>query len=79
MKNDTCKGCKAMAQRIVDAGDAFVASLSILGDITKEEAERVFAYYRKHKIAKVDAVNGRVDVTHGAFLDRETIRKAVAL
>ena len=73
------KGCKAMAERIVHAEDAFLDTLMALGGIERAAAVRVFAYYRKNRIAKVDAVNGRVDVTHGAFLDGDTIRKAAAM
>lgn len=70
------KGFKAMAERTVQAEENFIDTLISLGDVSRDDAERVLAYYRKHKIVKMDAVNGRLDVTHGALLDRDTIRKA---
>lgn len=49
------------------------------GGVGRAAAERAFAYYRKHKIATVDAVVGRVEVAHGAFLEPEVIQKAAAM
>jgi hypothetical protein len=78
MKTTTmAKGNRATAERIVRAGDEFVAVLMSLGGISKDDAERVFEHYRKIRVAKVDSVIGRVDVKDGAFLDREVIRRAV--
>jgi hypothetical protein len=77
--NSVSAACKVIAQRIVDAENAFVDVLMAAGDISKADAERVFAYYRKHRISVLDAVGGRMTVKNGAFLDRDVVRKAAAL
>ena len=71
------KGLRAVAQRAENADRAFVAVLMTAGDICEADAEKVAAYYRKHRITKRDWGGGVVSVTHGAFLDRDVIRKAV--
>jgi hypothetical protein len=70
---------KDIAQRLVNAEENFIASLMEFGAITRAEAIRVFDLYRREKIIKRDTAIGRYHVTHGAFLDREAIRNALAL
>lgn len=70
-------GLKNMAQRIVNAERGMVDTLRQLGNISEVEALRVFAYYRKHKLIKLDPVGGTYHVKHGAFMDRDVIRRAV--
>lgn len=76
MGNEIARGCKNMAQRIVQAEADFVATLMDLGGIDHATAERVLAHYRKIRVVRMDAVMGRVTVKHGAFLDREVIERA---
>jgi hypothetical protein len=68
---------KDIAQRTVNAENSFVESVMNCGACTKAEAEKVMAYYLKHKIAKMDAVIGRISVKHGAYLDADVIRNAI--
>lgn len=77
--NSIGAACKVIARRIVDAENAFVDVLMTAGGISKSDAERVFAYYRKHRISVLDAVGGRMTVKNGVFLDRDVIQKAAAL
>lgn len=77
MASTMSKGTKAMAERMVRAEESFLDVLVDLGGISRDEAERVLAYYRKHRLVKMDAVNGRMDVSNGAFLERDVIRRAV--
>jgi predicted phage-related endonuclease len=72
-------GTRDIAQRIVNARRSFVESLAELGAISTVDAERVADLYLKRKLAKTDAVGGRVNVRHGAYLDRDVIRRAAAL
>lgn len=74
-QNEQC--FRTIAQRIVDAENAFVGVLMAAGGISKADAERVFAYYRKHRISVLDAVGGRMTVKNGVFLDRDVIQRAV--
>lgn len=72
-------GFKNVATRMVAAETNFVEVLMALGDITKAQAEHVLAVYRKLKLLKRDVVGGRISVTHGAYLDKDTITKALTL
>lgn len=75
---ETIPGTLAVAQRIVTGEDDFITALADLGGITRAEAERVFAYYLRHRLAKRGR-GFRVQVKHGSFLDREVIRKCAAV
>lgn len=72
-------GTKRVAERMVRAEEDFIANLMKLGGISRTNAERVLSYYLKHKMVQMDAVNGRLDVKHGAFLDRDVIQRAASL
>jgi hypothetical protein len=70
---------KAIAQRIVNAENSFVETLMRCGNISKEDATKVMNLYLKKKLAKMDAVIGRISVKHGAFLDPHAIANAVKM
>lgn len=72
-------GNKATAQRIETAYANFAETLIRIADITSDEANKVTALYLKNKLAKMDAVIGRISVKHGAFLDRSAILNAVEM
>jgi hypothetical protein len=72
-------GAKAVAERMVRAEEEFIGTLMSTGGLDREAAERVLSYYRKHKIVRMDAVNARMSVTHGMFLDRDVIQRATTL
>jgi len=72
-------GIKAMAERIIAAEDNFTETLMALGGISKPTAAKVCQFYLKNKLAKVDAVMGRINVKHGAFLDARAIQRAAEL
>lgn len=72
------KSFKAMAQRAVNAEAAFIESLMFHGDISEAAATKVASYYLREGIAKVDYGIGRVNIKHGAFLDKAVIRRALA-
>ena len=69
---------KAIAQRIVNAENAFITSVVEIAGCTEAQAAKVMNLYLKNKIAKLDPVIGRVSVKHGAFLERDVILRAVA-
>lgn len=71
----TVKGFRAMAQRMVNAEEKFVADIMALGGLSSEQAETVLAAYRKAKVVKMDAVGGTLTVRHGALLDRDVLRR----
>jgi len=75
----TAQHYKDIAQRIVNAETSFIACMEDGYGLTEDEALRVFNLYMKERIIKVDAVMGSWTVKHGAFLDKETIQKAVEM
>lgn len=71
------EGSRHVAQRMVNAADGFMSMLTELHGITKDEASKVLAEYRKAKVVKLDAVGGRYAVKHGVFLERDVIQNAI--
>jgi phage-related protein (TIGR01555 family) len=73
------EGNRNTAHRIVTAENNFRETLmrSAPG-ITEAEAEKAMRTMLKLKVAKLDPIIGRIDVKHGAFLEPEAIRNAVA-
>ena len=77
--SDMSAGLKNVAQRMANAENNFLDTLVDLGGITRQQATTVLGAYRKAKVVKMDAVNGRMSVTHGSYLDRDVIRRAAGL
>jgi hypothetical protein len=73
------KGLKDVGKRMADAEINFISILKELGGINQQEAEKVFAYYLKHKLIKREIGIGKYTVKNGAYLDPETIKRAVEL
>lgn len=71
-------GFRAMAQRAVNAENDFVAALQKIANLSEGDAQMVFNAYVKLGLAKRDIVIGRYTVTHGAFLDRKNILRALS-
>lgn len=64
-----------MAQRLLNARQAFAEVLVELGGISPEQAERLMNLMLRHKVAKVDYQLGRINVSHGFYLDRYVIQQ----
>lgn len=73
------KGLKDIGKRMADAEINFIKTLQELGNISEEDAIKVFNYYLKHKLIKRDVAAGKYNVKHGAYLDPEIIKKAVSM
>lgn len=71
------KSFRDMAHRIDVAERDFIKTLMTFGDISESDAKKVFAFYRKLKVLKNQYAVSRISVKHGAFLDKETIRRAI--
>ena len=71
------KGTQAMAQRIVNAEENFADTLVAIANITRDEAFKAMRTMLKLKVAKLDAVGGRITVKHGAYLETSAIINAV--
>jgi hypothetical protein len=72
-------GFKNVASRMVAAENNFLEVLMNFGEISKADAGKVLAVYRKLKMVKMDAVMGVMSVKHGAYLDKATIANALAM
>ena len=70
-------GISNMSDRIDNAKTNFVEMLMNMHGITQEQAEHVLAVFIKHKAVKRDIVNGRYNVTHGAYLEAHVITNAL--
>lgn len=71
------KGLRGVAQRLESAEQNFIATLMDRGGITRAEAVKVLALYRKMKLVTRDAIGGVINVKHGGFLDRDVILRAL--
>lgn len=78
-KGDEMNSFEAMAIRIENAHNAFVASVVEQFGYTKAEAEQILAVYLKHKIIKVNPVGGGYSLTHGAFWEKAPMDNALAI
>lgn len=72
------QGSRNVATRMVQARAALVETLAELGGLSAVDAERVARVYISKKVVKLDAVNGRYNVIHGALYDRDNIRHVLA-
>lgn len=68
-----------IAARMVKADADFVAQLVQFGAISQADAEKVFDLYRRKKWVKRDLWFARWTVTHGGFLERDVIGRALDL
>ena len=77
--SDMQPGLKNVASRMDQADAGFKDNLKELGGLTDEQAEKAFDYYKENKLFKPDAVMGKHTAKHGAYMDRDVIRKAAGL
>ena len=68
---------EAMLHRIENGHQAFIEVLQSAGEISRADAIKVKSLYLENRLAKMDTGIGRISVKHGAYLDRDVIRRAV--
>lgn len=68
------KSFQDMAARADAAYDRLVENLSTMGCINRDQAAKVANLYIKHKVVKLDYVNGVYNIGHGAFYDKASIQ-----
>ena len=73
---ETIPGMRAVAQRIVNAENAFIDFAMRTAGLTKPEAETALASYRKNKAIKIDPVGGSFTFTNGGFAEVDVLRRA---
>ena len=67
---------KAIATRIVNAETNMVSTIAEIANLSHADAVAAFNTLRKVKAIKLDAVNGKYLVKHGAYMDAEVLVKA---
>lgn len=75
-RTSIARGARGLATRQLAAEEAFVEHVMSRGRLSRGEAERVLAAFRKARVIKLDAVNGTWHVKHGAFLDVDVLHRA---
>jgi hypothetical protein len=73
------RGLRDVADRIVNAENAFVEFAQETGGLTREQAETALASYKKNKAIKIDKIGGQFTFTHGGFAERDVLRRAAGL
>lgn len=71
------KGTQAVAQRIVNAEENFIALVQQVTGCSREQGTKALATMRSLKVLKLDAVNGVYNVKHGAFLEASALWNAI--
>jgi DNA repair protein RadC len=67
-----------IAQKFVNAENAFAALVVEKIGCTEAEGFKVFALYKKNKLlSRIDLTNQRYTVKHGAFLAPDVMRRAL--
>ncbi len=69
-------GTRDVAQRIVNAEESFLAFACETAQLTRPEALRALAAYRKAKVIKLDPIVGQFTFTHGAFAEADVLKRA---
>ena len=65
--------------RIETGIEAFIAYAIEHAALTRPQALVALAAYRKARVIKIDSAIGSYRVTHGAFLDAVTLRRAAGV
>lgn len=80
LKNDKnfTEGCKAVAQRVVNAQTRFTDLMIEISGCTQEQAVKVLEVYKKAKVVKLNVAQGVYDFKHGAFVEKDVILRAIA-
>lgn len=78
-RRDIANGARNVAIRIGNAESSFIDFAARQATLPRADAVRVLAYYRRIKAIKIDAIGGQWSLTHGAFADADTLRRAADL
>lgn len=76
---ETIPGTKAVGQRWANAENNFIELCAEMGGFTKAESLHILAVFIKVKAVKLATGIGRYEFTHGAFVDVEVMRRALAI
>lgn len=71
------KAARDIAQRIVNAENAFITSVMEQFGFTLIESAKILVEYKKAKVLSIDPVCGQFKLKHGAFWDKDVMLNAV--
>ncbi|KWK69107.1 hypothetical protein WT82_15040 [Burkholderia stagnalis] len=74
----TMEGTKQIAQRIVNAEENFIETVQAITGCSREEGEKALNTMRKLRVIKLDVAGGRYMAKHGAFMEADALRNAIA-
>lgn len=72
------EGTKQIAQRLVKAEEDFADTVQEITGCTREEAFKALATMCELKVVKLDAGIDRYTAKHGAFMEADALRNAIA-
>lgn len=72
-------GTRAIAQRIVNAEENFIATVREITGCSESEGAKALSTMRNLKVIKLDAAIGRYLPKHGAYMEVDALRSAISL
>lgn len=77
-KRETLSGTSDVAKRWVNAENDFIDYAQQEHGLSKPESEKLLDFYKKNKMVKIDPVMGQWNPTHGAYLEKDVVKRALA-
>jgi hypothetical protein len=68
---------KDIAVRMDNAASKFIDAVVEQFNFSQEDATTIYNVYLREKIVNIDAVGGQYRLTHGAFWDKEVMKRAL--
>lgn len=77
--SDMRAGARALVTRQQNAMDRFIEYAMDHAGLSREEAERALAVYRREKVIKLDPMSGQFNFKHGAFGEADVLQRAARM
>ena len=77
--SDLRAGARALVTRQQNAMDRFIEYAMDRAGLSREEAERALAVYRREKVIKLDPMSGQFNFKHGAFGGADVLQRAARM
>jgi len=77
--SDLRAGARALVTRQQNAMDRFIEYAMDRAGLSREEAERALAVYRREKVIKLDPMSGQFNFKHGAFGEADVLQRAARM
>jgi hypothetical protein len=73
------EGSRNTAQRMVNAENDMIDAIARMGAMSTADSRKAFEKLKEVRALKLDAVGGKYKVTHGAYMERDVLRRAAGL